>query len=285
MLVGKIEPRLALLRMDRMIGNWLLLWPTLIALMLAGASQHDTKIIAICVVGVFVTRALGCVINDVCDREYDRQVKRTHNRPLANQTLTIKEAFVWACLLATVSFALLTELKWHTIYIAILSAAMIMIYPWMKRVFVIPQLFLAMTFSMCIPIVFFELCDRMTPLAILLYAANVFWVLGFDTVYALADLDDDLKIGVHSSARWLGQFVFVFVAGCYLITSLIWMAILYHCQAGYECYLLTLLSSVLLFKQVMLASHDTSLTGYAFNLNHWAGASYALAILLAVQYG
>lgn len=278
--VRSLVLHMSLLRMDRMIGNWLLLWPTLSALCLAGATIENWWIVSIFSLGVFLTRALGCVINDICDREFDAQVKRTQLRPLANRSLSFNVAIAWLLVLSVACFSLLTQLRFNTICVALVAACLVCIYPLTKRFFYFPQLFLGITFSMGIPMAFYELQGFLSINAVLFYLATVIWIVGFDTLYALADVDDDLKVGLHSSAVWLGDRAIEFVSCCYVLTVLLWLSLLIREGAQFISYVLMAMIVFLFKHQLDMIKQDMSSAIAAFKLNHLVGAFYYLALLI-----
>ena len=283
MFVTSILPHIQLLRLDRPIGTWLLLWPTVSALWLAGARGPDIIVFLVFVLGVVLTRSLGCVINDLADRRYDRHVERTRNRPLANGSLTPLNAIAWFVLLSILSCLLLSQLKWETCLIACIAASMIIAYPFFKRFFPIPQLWLGCTFSMSIPMAFVEMNGSVSVLAVIFYISCVLWIMAFDIIYALADRRDDRMLGLKSGALWFGRYATVAVSAFYLMVFLIWLWVFWKAQAHLLAVVLLMWIGYLLGKQVLLIRRDVSQSENAFYLNHWVGLTLFIALVLCVD--
>lgn len=195
-----------LMRVHRPIGVLLLLWPTLWALWLAGAGRPDIRVVAIFVAGVFLMRSAGCVINDYADRDFDRHVRRTRERPITAGRVDPGEALALFVVLSLTAFALVLSLNALTIGLSFVGAALAVTYPFMKRYTHLPQAYLGLAFGWGIPMAFAAQAGRVPPEAWLLFAAAVCWTLAYDTEYAMADRADDLKIGVKSSAILFGRW-------------------------------------------------------------------------------
>ena len=193
-----------LMRWDRPIGALLLLWPTLWALWLAGAGRPSQYVVVIFLVGVWVTRSAGCVVNDLADRDFDPYVERTRERPLAAGRVSVREAVVVALVLALVALLLVLQLNWLSVLLAFVGVVLAVTYPFMKRIHHLPQAHLGLAFSWGIPMAYAALTGAVPAVAWLLFAANLVWVLVYDSEYAMADREDDLKIGVKSSAILFG---------------------------------------------------------------------------------
>jgi len=190
-----------LTRLDRPIGTWLLLWPALWALWIAGEGRPDPRVLIIFVLGVFVMRAAGCVINDLADRDIDPHVRRTRDRPLAARRVSPLEALVLFALLIGIALYLVTRLDAFTIKLAVVGALLTVSYPFVKRVFPMPQLYLGISFGgWSVLMAFAAQRGELPRVAIVLYIAAVVWAAIYDTIYAMIDREDDLKIGVKSSA-------------------------------------------------------------------------------------
>jgi len=190
-----------LMRLDRPIGTWLLLWPALWALWVAGAGRPDPRVLIIFVLGVVVMRAAGCVINDFADRDIDPHVRRTRDRPLAARRISPTEALVLFTALLLVALFLVTRLDPYTVKLAIIGALLTVSYPFVKRVFPMPQLYLGLSFGgWSVLMAFAAQAGALTRVAWLLYFAAVIWAAIYDTIYAMIDREDDLRIGVKSSA-------------------------------------------------------------------------------------
>ena len=190
-----------LMRLDRPIGTWLLLWPALWALWVAGAGRPEPRVLIVFVLGVFVMRAAGCVINDFADRDIDPHIRRTRDRPLAARRVSPLEALVLFGILNLVALYLVTRLDPFTIKLAVVGAALTVSYPFLKRFFPLPQLYLGISFGGWSVLMAFAAQSGTLPrVAWVLYVAAVLWAAVYDTIYAMVDREDDLKIGVRSSA-------------------------------------------------------------------------------------
>ncbi len=204
-----------LMRLDKPIGTLLLLWPTFWALWIAADGRPDWWLVWIFAFGTLLMRSAGCIVNDYADRDFDRHVKRTADRPIATGQVSGKEAWLLAALLAAASFLLigkLNKLVWGLSVVALLLA---ITYPFTKRFFALPQAYLGIAFGFGIPMSFAAVLDRVPPIAWWLLAANILWAIAYDTEYAMVDRDDDLKIGIRTSAITFGRFDVAAVMLCY----------------------------------------------------------------------
>ena len=206
-------------RLDRPVGWIVLLWPTWIALTLAGFSagefQSDTWIIF--TLGVIITRSAGCVINDLTDRKFDKHVKRTKTRPITTGNLPVKDAVVLALVLLLIAFGLVLQTNRETVYLSCIALALAVLYPWLKRITFWPQIGLGLAFSMAIPMAFAAYDQPLDRIVWFLFAGNVAWTLAYDTFYAMVDRDDDLLIGVKSTAIAFGRFDLIAIGCCQAI--------------------------------------------------------------------
>lgn len=190
-----------LMRLDRPVGTWLLLWPALWSLWVAGEGRPQPRVLIVFVLGVFVMRAAGCVINDFADRDIDPHIRRTRDRPLAARRVSPTEALVLFVLLNLIALYLVTRLDPFTIKLAVIGALLTVSYPFLKRFFPLPQLYLGISFGGWSVLMAFAAQDGVLPrVAWVLYIAAVMWAAIYDTIYAMVDREDDLKIGVKSSA-------------------------------------------------------------------------------------
>ncbi|WP_038247164.1 4-hydroxybenzoate octaprenyltransferase [Ghiorsea bivora] len=221
----KANPYIRLMRLDKPIGTFLLLWPTLWALWLATNGQPDPFILLVFVAGVFLMRAAGCVINDFADRKVDGKVKRTAHRPLATGEVTSKQALTLFFTLVSLAFMLVLTLDWNTIILSVVALFLAAIYPFMKRYTHLPQVFLGAAFGWAIPMVYMASLGHITLEAWLLFIANVCWVLAYDTMYAMVDYDDDIKIGVKSTAVLFGKYnaLWIGLFQCSFLGIMIWI--------------------------------------------------------------
>lgn len=220
----KIKAYFQLMRLDKPVGIFLLLWPTLWALMIAGNGNPDVKNVGIFILGTVLMRSAGCVMNDLADMRYDGFVARTKNRPLVSARVTKKEAILLAIFLSMVAFALVCMTNLLTIKLSFIALFLAASYPLTKRFLHLPQAYLGIAFGFGIPMAFAAIRGEVPIVAWWLLLANIFWALAYDTEYAMVDREDDLKIGIRSSAITFGKFDVVAVMLCYLLT-LIFLAI------------------------------------------------------------
>lgn len=213
----RLSAYIRLVRLDKPIGILLLLWPTLWGLWLAADGMPDLKILVIFVLGTILMRSAGCAINDFADRKIDPHVSRTRNRPLATGIISAREALLVAAGLSLCAFLLILPLNLLTILLSVPALFLAASYPFTKRFFAMPQAYLGVAFSFGIPMAFAAQTSAVPPLAWLLVLANLFWVIAYDTEYALVDRADDLKIGIKTSAITLGRFDVAGVILCHLL--------------------------------------------------------------------
>src|SRR5688500_10499393 len=205
-----------LMRLDKPIGILLLLWPTLWGLWLAAGGVPSTDILVIFVLGTVLMRSAGCVVNDYADRNFDAHVERTKNRPLATGKLSSKEALLLAAGLSLCAFLLILPLNRLTLELSVLALFLAASYPFTKRFFAMPQAYLGIAFSFGIPMAFAAQTGEVPYIAWLLMAANLLWVIAYDTEYAMVDKDDDLKSGIKTSTNSFGRFDVASVMLCYI---------------------------------------------------------------------
>ena len=207
-----------LTRLHRPIGILLLLWPTLWAVWIAGKGHPDWSIIFIFTLGTVLMRSAGCVINDYADRHIDKHVARTKERPLTSGKVSAREALWLAAGLALLSLLLILPLNKLTLLLSIPAVFLAASYPFTKRFFAIPQAYLGIAFGFGIPMAFAATLGHVPPVAWVLLLANVFWAIAYDTEYAMVDSDDDIHLGIHSSALFFGKYDVIAVMACYSIT-------------------------------------------------------------------
>lgn len=212
---------LRLMRLDRPIGWLLLMWPTLWALWIAGDGRPDPALVLVFIAGVIVMRAAGCIVNDYADRDIDPHVERTRDRPLASGRVSLAEAGMLFALLALLALALVLMLNRLTIYLSLVGLFVAVTYPFMKRITHLPQFYLGIAFSWGIPMAFSAHLDSVPATAWWLLAANLCWTVSYDTLYAMSDRPDDLKVGVKSTAVLFGRhdlaMVSLFYALCFVL--------------------------------------------------------------------
>ncbi len=214
-LIKKLDAYERLMRLDKPIGILLLLWPTLWALWIASRGKPDWIVLLVFVTGTVLMRSAGCVMNDIADRKYDGLVERTKNRPLATGEVSVKEAYILVAGLSLLAFCLVLFFNKTTILLSFAALFLAASYPLTKRFLAIPQAYLGIAFGFGIPMAFAAVNDYIPPIAWLILAANVFWAIAYDTEYAMVDRDDDLKIGIKSSAIFFGRYDVFAVMLCY----------------------------------------------------------------------
>ena len=273
---------LDLIRWSRPAGWLLLLWPTLVALWVAADGYPGWHLIAVFTLGTILMRSAGCCINDVADREFDRHVKRTVNRPVTSGKISVKEALSVGAVLALLAFALVLTTNGLTIAWAFPALAITIAYPYAKRVVAMPQAVLGVAFSMGIPMAFAAVRSDVPWLALWLVLGNLCWVLAYDTEYAMVDRDDDLKLGMKTSAITLGRFDVAAIVLFYLLLVAIWALALAPLALGALFYI----AVVVVLAQV--AWHWWLIRGRtregcfkAFRENHWIGFTLFAGIALA----
>ncbi|MET0239850.1 MAG: 4-hydroxybenzoate octaprenyltransferase [Sphingobium sp.] len=219
-----VLPRnLALLaRFDRPIGWWLLFWPGAWAIALSGGALARWDMLLWFLIGSIAMRGAGCVFNDIVDRDLDARVARTASRPLASGAVGVRTAWVWLVSLCLVGLVVLLQLRWQAALVALGSLALVAAYPFMKRITGFPQAWLGMVFSWSAPVAWVEMTGGMNAAGALLYAGAILWVVGYDTIYALQDREDDALVGIGSSALTLGGHVRMGVAGFYMGAIACW---------------------------------------------------------------
>jgi 4-hydroxybenzoate polyprenyltransferase len=281
---SRLSLYLKLIRFDRPIGTLLLLWPTLWGLWIASQGTPGWTILVVFVLGTFLMRSAGCAINDYADRDFDRHVKRTEGRPLAAQLISTKEALLMAAVLALVALALvITFLNTLTLQLSVVAAALAVSYPFTKRFFVIPQAYLGLAFGFGIPMAFAATTNSVPVIAWWLLAANAFWTVAYDTEYAMVDRDDDLKIGIRTSAIFFGRFDIAAVMLCYLLALLILTGVGKVSSLGWAYWLgLVAAAGISLYHYVLIRNREREKCFKAFLHNNWFGAVVFAG--LAVDY-
>ena len=274
-----------LMRIDKPIGTYLLLWPTLWALWIAAEGFPSERILVIFVFGVIFMRAAGCIINDYADRKIDHQVKRTSERPLTTGRVSTAEACTLFAILVVSSLYLVLLTNALTIGLSFVAILLAITYPFMKRYTYLPQVVLGAAFSMSIPMAFAAETKTVPFIAWLLYSANVLWTVVYDTIYAMVDRDDDLKIGVKSTAILFGEAdkQIIGILQCLFILS--FCAIGYRMDMGHWLYLgLALVALLFIYHQYLMKDRDRDLCFRAFLHNHWVGFILFVCIMLNYAY-
>ncbi len=263
-----LRPYACLARFDRPIGTWLLLLPGWWAITLSAGglfsfnshsvnfNHHDVNLMALFGIGALVMRGAGCVINDLWDRRLDHQVERTRSRPLASGAVTPKQAFVFLILLLSIGLLILTRMSFVTILLGVISVPFIVFYPLMKRITWWPQLFLGLTFNFGALMGWSAVTGTLALPALFLYAGGIFWTLGYDTIYAHQDKEDDARIGIKSTALKLGENSKKWVAGFYSIAWLFFVLAYIIAGAGTLSVLILLAAGWQFFWQVRMWDMD-----------------------------
>jgi 4-hydroxybenzoate polyprenyltransferase len=278
---GRLRLYLDLIRWNRPAGSCLLLWPTLAALWIAAGGFPGWHLLVVFVLGTFLMRSAGCAVNDVADRDFDKHVKRTAQRPVTSGAVSPKEALVLGALLALAAFALVLTTNAVTILWSFAALAISLFYPFTKRFFSMPQAVLGVAFSFGIPMAFAATQSQVPALAWGLLLGNLFWVLAYDTEYAMVDRDDDLRIGIKTSAITLGRFDVAGVMGFYAAFVAIWAAL--GVQLGLHWpYFTGLAVAAMIAAWHFTLIRDRSRDGCfrAFRLNHWLGFAVFVGVVV-----
>jgi 4-hydroxybenzoate polyprenyltransferase len=278
----KLRLYLQLIRWDRPAGWLLLLWPTLSALWVAAHGFPGWHLIAVFTLGTILMRSAGCCLNDVADRDFDRHVKRTAQRPVTRGAVSVREALLLGAVLALMAFGLVLTTNTRTILWSFAALAVAVVYPFAKRFVAMPQAVLGVAFSFGIPMAFAAVQSRVPALAWLLLLGNLFWVIAYDTEYAMVDRDDDLKIGMKTSAITLGRFDVAAVLASYLIYLSIWAVSLADiAQPAIYFIALGIALGQALWHVWLIRGRSREACFRAFRLNHWLGFTVFAGIVLA----
>jgi 4-hydroxybenzoate polyprenyltransferase len=270
-----------LVRLDKPIGSLLLLWPTLCALWLASAGKPDWHLVAIFTVGTVLMRSAGCAINDFADRDFDRHVKRTAERPLTSGQIKAWEAVVVAAVLALLSLALIQPLNLLTQQLSVLAVLIAASYPYFKRFFALPQAYLGIAFGFGIPMAYAAVLDAVPVEAWVLLLANVFWALAYDTEYAMVDRDDDLRIGLRTSAITFGRYDVLAVMLCYAISLGLITAVGLERGLGVRFLIGMLVAAgIAVYHWTLIRGRDRMRCFAAFRHNNWLGAAVFAGVAL-----
>lgn len=274
-----------LMRLNRPIGSFLLLWPTLWALWIATAGHPTPKLFTVFVAGVFVMRAAGCIINDYADRHYDPHVGRTRERPLATGEVSVTEAAILFLVLGLIALGLVLTLNTLCLELAVVGLALAMSYPFMKRYTYLPQPYLGLAFGWGIPMAFAAVQDTVPDVAWLIFIANILWTTVYDTLYAMVDRTDDLKIGVKSTAILFGSMdkKIIGVLQVLLLCNLVMVGT--RLQLGAAYYVgLGFAACFALWQQRLIRKREPAKCFEAFLNNNWFGAAVFAGILLQFTF-
>jgi 4-hydroxybenzoate polyprenyltransferase len=276
---------LELARLHRPIGIWLLLWPVLWAVWIAGASHPAPKVVVVFVLGTIAMRSAGCVVNDLADRDFDPFVKRTRDRPIASRRISPTEAIAWFLVLVAIALALVLQLDPYTIRMSVIGAALAVSYPFFKRFFPLPQFYLGVAFSWGVPMAFMAQNGNIPRVAWIIFFAGIIWAAIYDTMYAMVDREDDLKIGVKSSAIVFGDMDKLIIG---LLQGLMLYALYLvgkNMEYGYWYDVGVVAAAVFFaYQQWLIRKRDPARCFQAFLNNQYVGMSVFIGILLQYAF-
>lgn len=272
---------MALTRLDRPIGIWLLMWPMLWALWFAAGGIPSIKVLIIFVLGTILTRSAGCAINDYADRNFDAHVARTSNRPLATGEIKPYEALVIAALLMLLAFALVLQTNTLTIRLSVVALVLAAIYPFAKRYTHLPQVVLGLAFSWAIPMAYAAQTNQLERITWLVFIASVLWAVAYDTEYSMADRDDDRKIGIKSTAILFGD-TDIFMIGLIQFLVIMTMTLAGRLlELGFIYYAgLVIAACMVVYQLILIRKRQPKLCIRAFLNNHYLGMVIFIAIVL-----
>ncbi len=281
-LLARLDRYEKLMRLDKPIGILLLLWPTLWALWLSSAGKPNWMIVGIFVLGTVLMRSAGCVINDLADRNFDPHVARTKNRPLAAGTVSVKEAIALFLVLVLCSFLLILPLRsWYIVWLSVVALFLAATYPLTKRFFAVPQAYLGVAFGFGIPMAYAVNLDRIPLEGWVLLLANVFWAMAYDTEYAMVDREDDLKIGIKTSAITFGKLDVITVMFCYLMTLALIAWVGYQAHARWAFYAgMGVAAAIAIYHYMLIREREPARCFKAFLHNNWLGGVIFAGILV-----
>lgn len=277
---AKLNAYWRLMRADKPIGIYLLLWPCVWALWIASDGIPDLHLLLVFVLGVVVMRSAGCVINDYADRKVDGLVERSSTRPLVTKEVTEKEALVLFFLLLFLAFLLVLTLSWQAVLMSVGGLVLATIYPFMKRYTHLPQVVLGAAFGWSIPMVFVATEQALNWVVWALYFANLAWTVAYDTEYAMVDRNDDIKVGVKSTAILFGQYDKLIILILQMVSLLLLIVIAVSIKLSWPVYLALIISAGLfLYQHKLIKGRDRSLCFKAFLHNHYVGLVIAIGIV------
>jgi 4-hydroxybenzoate polyprenyltransferase len=287
----RLGPYLDLVRWNRPAGWLLLLWPSLSALWIAAKGWPGWHLLFVFVLGTILMRSAGCTINDVADRDFDRHVKRTAQRPVTSGVLSVRQALTFGACLALLAFALVLTLNPVTTVWSFAALAVTLVYPYAKRHVAMPQAVLGLAFSFGIPMAFAavqgqgllwtQAWDAVPPMAWTLLFSNLFWVLAYDTEYAMVDRDDDLRIGMKTSAITLGRYDVRAIMAFYALHLVLWWVLMQPLDLGWPVDLAGCLAAAqALWHHHLIKNRQRETCFLAFRMNHWLGATLFAGIAL-----
>ena len=285
-IMERLEQYAILVRLNRPIGIFLLLWPTLISLWIAAQGWPDTKVLAVFVMGVILMRSAGCAINDYADRDIDGSVARTKDRPIVSGKVSEKEALMVFAALSICAFGLVLLMNKLTIMMSLVGVVLAASYPFMKRYHFLPQVHLGAAFGWAVPMAYTAQANELTPVTWLLFLATVLWTTAYDTMYAMADREDDLKIGVKSTAILFGPLDKKIIGA---IQAMLIMALLLIGQraelSGFYYTGVTAAAVFALWQQYLIRDRNPKKCFQAFLNNNWFGMAIFIGVVLDYQFG
>lgn len=283
-LVERVFTYAVLMRLDRPIGILLLLWPTLWALWIAGEGRPHVKTVVIFVLGVMLMRSAGCVINDYADRGFDRHVSRTRERPLASGKVQPREALILFVALCVVAFGLVLLTNALTVLMSFVGAGLAAVYPFMKRYTYMPQVVLGMAFGWAVPMGFAAETGAVPAVAWLLFLATVLWAVAYDTMYAMVDRADDIKIGVKSTAILFGDLDRAIIGAIQLSVLVVLSMAGDHAHLGGGFWFgLAVAGALAVYQQVLIKGREPDKCFKAFLNNSWFGLAVFIGVLLGTR--
>ena len=281
---NRLQAYAYLIRLDKPIGTLLLLWPTLWALWLASSGMPDLSILFIFVMGTFLMRSAGCAMNDYADRDFDRYVQRTKDRPVTSGKISGKEAVAVALALALIAFLLIQPLNIFTKQLSVLALLVAFIYPFTKRFFAIPQAILGIAFGFGIPMAYAAVLNFIPLEAWVLFVGNIFWAIAYDTAYAMVDREDDLRLGLRTSAITFGKYDVLAIGVCYgiLLITQLWVAYLADLSNYFLVGWIMALACAIYHMQ-LVSTRKREECFLAFRHNNWLGGFLFLGIVLGLS--
>lgn len=281
-MVRRLDAYERLVRLDKPIGSLLLLWPTLWALWLASAGWPRWEHLLIFVLGTLMMRSAGCAVNDFADRHFDAQVERTRNRPLAAGEIGPREALAVGAFFALLAFVLVLFLNRLAILLSFAALAIAIVYPFTKRFFVLPQAWLGIAFSFGVPMAYAAIAGGLPLECWWLMGATFFWIMAYDTEYAMVDRDDDVKIGIHTSAILFGRYDVAVVMGSYAALLALLGALGGWLSLGWSFYAgLGVAAILMVYHWRLIGGRSRENCFRAFMHNNWVGAAILLGIVLS----
>jgi len=270
-----------LMRVDRPIGTLLLLWPALWALWIAGEGRPDAFVTLVFVLGAFVMRSAGCVINDYADRDLDPHVARTRGRPLAAGHVTPREALLLFSFLCLLALALVLTLNRLTLLLSLAAVPLAVSYPFMKRFTYLPQVHLGIAFGWAVPMAFAAQTDSVPPVAWLILTGVVLWAVAYDTMYAMVDREDDIYVGVKSTAILFGELDRLMIGVVQLCFLVVMLLVGRQLDLGRYYYLgLAVAAGLALYQQYLIRNREPGECFKAFSNNNWLGAAILIALIV-----